>query len=80
MSCDRRHCDEARTGSSRFKEAVLWTAGGSLSVHLDNINALIMALSLKYIFVFLECNNGNSLVNVIKKTLLRIFRPEFYIK
>lgn len=61
----------ARTGISRFKDAVLWTAGGSLSVQLDNINALIMALSLKYIFVFLECNNGNSLVNVynvIKKT------------
>lgn len=32
-------------------------------MHLD-INALIMALSLKYIFVFLEGNNGNSLVNV----------------
>lgn len=31
---------------------------------LDNINALIMAHSLKYIYVFLECNNGNSLVNV----------------
>lgn len=33
-------------------------------MHLDNVNALIKALSLKYIFVFLACNNGNSLVNV----------------